>query len=78
MHRRAVAVASSGVSKKAERGEKSVFTPIYSIRLHGKSASGLIRTFYALPTHSYTGRRFSIRQQPHACILVGHLHCCHH
>jgi hypothetical protein len=25
----------------------------------------LIRTFYALPTESYTGRRFGIRQQPH-------------
>jgi hypothetical protein len=31
MQRRAVAVASSGVSKKRERGKEGVFTPIYSL-----------------------------------------------
>jgi hypothetical protein len=38
----------------------------------------LIRTFYALPTQSNTGRRFGIRQQPYTCIHPVQLHCCHH
>jgi hypothetical protein len=60
-----------------------VFTPIYSSHPHGKcsvyckrvSECVLIRTFYALPTQSYTSRCFGIRQQPHTAILVVHLHC---
>jgi hypothetical protein len=73
MHSRGAAVASSDVSKKSERGERVYVLPstivilIWEVHcaLQRLSECVLLRTFYALPTRSYTSRRFGIRQQPH-------------
>jgi hypothetical protein len=58
------------VSKKGERGERVyLLAPIYSSHPHAKCSAVervsevvLIRTFYALPPQSNTGRCFSIQQ----------------
>jgi hypothetical protein len=72
-------VRSEDVSKE-ERVYLLSISPSWEVQCAVQRVSEcvLIHTFYALPTQSYTSRRFGIRQQPQAVVLGVHLYCCHH